>query len=61
MDVQALVEEEAARNDGSLAVVVSGPPGMADEVQLDVMTTGSNQRDCLFLLLYGNIAVATTI
>ena len=36
MDVNALVEEEAARNDGSLAVVVSGPPGMADEVRLAV-------------------------
>ena len=36
MDVRALVEEEAARTDGSLAVVVSGPPGMADEVRLAV-------------------------
>jgi hypothetical protein len=36
MDVNALVEEEASRTDGSLAVVVSGPPGMADEVRLAV-------------------------
>lgn len=36
INVQALVEEEVARADGSLAVVVSGPAGMADEVRLAV-------------------------
>jgi hypothetical protein len=38
MDVRALVEEEAASTSthGSLAVVVSGPPGMADEVRMAV-------------------------
>jgi hypothetical protein len=44
MDVKALVESEAARMDGSLAVVVSGPPGMADEVRLAVATVAA--RGC---------------
>ena len=44
MDVSALVEEEAARAEGSLAVVVSGPPGMADEVRLAV--AGVAKRGC---------------
>ena len=38
LDVRALVEEEAGRvGEGSLAVVVSGPPGMADEVRAAVV------------------------
>lgn len=37
MDVRALVEEEAEKNHGSLAVVVSGPAGMADEVRMAVV------------------------
>jgi len=44
MDVAALVEEEAASAEGSLAVVVSGPPGMADEVRLAV--AGVAKRGC---------------
>ena len=35
LDLRELIEEAAAR-EGSLAVVVSGPPGMADEVRLAV-------------------------
>ena len=30
MDVDALIEVEASRTDGSLAVEFSGPPGMAN-------------------------------
>ena len=44
MDVNALIEEEASHTDGSLAVVVSGPPGMADEVRLAV--TRVTARGC---------------
>ena len=44
MDVNALIEEEASRTDGSLAVVVSGPPGMADEVRLAVVRVAA--RGC---------------
>lgn len=49
IDVNALIEEEAARNDGSLAVVVSGPPGMADEVRLAVARVAARGCEIEFI------------
>ena len=49
MDVNALVEEEASRTDGSLAVVVSGPPGMADEVRLAVARVAARGCEVEFI------------
>ena len=49
MDVNALIEEEASRGDGSLAVVVSGPPGMADEVRLAVVRVAARACEVEFI------------
>jgi hypothetical protein len=49
MDVNALVEEAAARGDGSLAVVVSGPPGMADEVRMAVARVAARGCEIEFI------------
>jgi NAD(P)H-flavin reductase len=49
MDVRALVEQEAACTDGSLAVVVSGPPGMADEVRTAVAAVAGRSCEVEFV------------
>ena len=47
-DLGGLVEEASAV-EGSLAVVVSGPPGMADEVRLAVTKVAGRGREVVFV------------
>jgi hypothetical protein len=51
MDVKALVEQEAVSTSthGSLAVVVSGPPGMADEVRMAVAAVAGRTCEVEFV------------
>lgn len=49
LDVRALVGEEAACTHGSLAVVVSGPPGMADEVRMAVAAVAAKGCEIEFV------------
>lgn len=49
MDVRALIEAEAARKEGSLAVVVSGPGGMADEVRMAVVEVAKRGVEVVFV------------
>ena len=47
-DLGGLVEEASAV-EGSLAVVVSGPPGMADEVRFAVTKVAGRGREVVFV------------
>lgn len=44
LDIAGLIEEAAGMDGGGLAVVVSGPPGMADQVRLAVARVAATGR-----------------
>lgn len=48
MDIKKVVEEEVS-GQGGLAVVVSGPPGMADEVRLAVAEVAARGCEVVFV------------
>lgn len=49
MDLKRVVEEEVQGKAGGLAVVVSGPPGMADEVRLAVAGVAARGAEVVFV------------
>lgn len=49
MDIRSLIEAEAAHEGGSLAVVVSGPPGMADEARMAVTAVATRGVEITFV------------
>lgn len=49
MKIQSLIEAEAVREGGSLAVVVSGPPGMADEARMAVAAVAARGVEITFV------------